>query len=433
MEMDQLLRGVEISAEEGLKSWEARDREFEKDESSTLGQHNLDDSSTRTKITHVEAFGFGFIGSVLSVAYGCWGSQPAALLVMQFSFRAEKRSHRYQSAEISICFESQTNSSVGLPSAGSPIVQSWHPVNNRKTHPLTDPLRGNPSHAPSSATTSTLNPSQPTQQLSWPIQEFWIRGRTWSRKTRQEAHEVLWSVTEAEGSVIGISEPIRLAVIVTYPGPFSAIVDVKATTGFGLKMRNLPWSRDDPLLFDGQTAKGKSPLASDFRAMNDEEVLRYISDPDISSPDASQAPSKSLDNQNKKLKQSTAAAKADSASRKVYRVRGLPIFWTRPFFIGVVSASITVKEDSVRVHSFAENPYRPERMAIVSLDSHDSHDGALIPNKKMEWLIQVKLPDEEATPKGPRDKPIQLLFDSHFYGFSELGLLSTYTSARIAE
>jgi hypothetical protein len=238
-------------------------------------------------------------------------------------------------------------------------------------------------------------------------------------------------MTEAEGSVTGISEPIRLAVIVTYPGPFSAVVDVKATTGFGLKMRNLPWSHDDSLLFNGRTPKGKSPPASDFHAMNGEEILGYISDPDISSPDASQALSKSLDNQNKTLKQSTGAAMADSASRKVYRVRGLPLFWSRPFFIGVVSASITVREDSVRVHSYTENPYRSERMAIVSLDS--SHDEVLTPNTKMEWLIQVKLPNREATPKGLHDKPIQLLFDTHFYGFSELGLLSTYTSTRIAE
>jgi protein SERAC1 len=430
MEMDQQPLDVGTSAEEVLKSWEARDREFEKDESSTLAQHNLDESSTRTKITHVEAFGFGFIGSVLSVAYGSWSSQPAALLVMQFSFRAKERSRRYQSSEISIRFESRSHSSTGLPNAGSPIVQSWHPTNNRKTPSLTDPLRSNGSHAPPSASTSALNSSQSARQSPWPIQEFWIRGRTWSRKTSQDAHEVLWSVTEAEGSVTGISEPIRLAVIVTYPGPFLAVVDVKATTGFGLKMRNPPWSRDDPLLFDGQTIKGKSPPVSDFHTMNDEDILRYISDPDISSPGASLALSKSLDNQNKTLKKSTATVKAGSASRKVYRVRGLPLFWSRPFFIGVVSASITVREDSVRVHSYTENPYRPERMAIVSLDSDNE---VLTPNTKMEWLIQVKLPNQEVTPKSLHDKPIQLIFDSHFYGFSELGLLSTYTSARIAE
>jgi len=162
-------------------------------------------------------------------------------------------------------------------------------------------------------------------------------------------------------------EPIRLAVIVRYSGLFSAVVDVKATTGFGLKMRNLLWSRDDPLLFNGGTSKGKSSPASDFHAMNDEEILGYISDPDISSPDASQALSKSLDNQNKTLKQSTVAAKANSTSRKVYRVRGFPLFWSRTFFIGVVSASIAVREDSARVHSYTENLYRSERIAIAVL------------------------------------------------------------------
>lgn len=430
MEMDQEDLAVGISAEEVLKSWEARDREFEKDESSTLAQHNLDDSSTRTKITHVEAFGFGFIGSVLSVAYGCWGSRPAALLVMQYSFRAKERSRRYQSAEISIRFEPRTHSSVGLPSAGFPIVQSWYPTNNRKSHAPTGPLEGNPIHAPPSASPSSLNSSQSTRQSSWPIREFWIRGRTWSRKTSQDAHEVLWSVTESEGSDTGISEPIRLAVIVTYPGPFSAVVDVKASTGFGLKLRSLPWSRDDPLLFNGRTPKGKIPPASDFHAMKEEDILGYISDPDISSPDASEAPGKSLDSQSKTKKQSTATAKAGSTSRKVYRVRGLPLVWSRPFFIGVVSASLTVREDSVMVHSYTQNPYRSERMAIVSFDSHNE---ALTPNTKMEWLIQPKWPSQEATPKGLHDKPIQLLFDSHFYGFSELGLLSTFTSARIAE
>jgi protein SERAC1 len=430
VEMDKPPLNVEPS-EEASKSWETRYQEFEEDESSTLGQHNLDDTSTRTKITHIEGLGFGVIGSVLSLAYGCWLNQPAALLVMQFSFRAKERSRRYKNAEISVCFESGAASSGGPPNTVSPVVRSWYPKNNRTTKPLTNRFGGNPSHTPPPASTHTLNSSQSTGQSVWPAEEFWIRGRTWSRKNREEPHVVLWSMTEAESSATGISEQIRLAVIVTFSGHFRAVVDIKATLGFGLKLRNFPWSRDDPILFDGNTPKGKSPPTSDFNAITDQELLDYVSDPNISSLNTSLTPNESTSDQNKRSEQSTAAAKTYPASRRVYRVRGLLPFWSLAISVKILSASIKVREDSVRVHSFAENPYRAEKMAIISLE--DSHNGALILNTKMEWLVQAQLSNEEATTEIMDGKPIQLLFDSHFYGFSELGLLSIDSSACIAE
>jgi hypothetical protein len=81
---------------------------------------------------------------------------------------------------------------------------------------------------------------------------------------------------------------------------------------------------------------------------------------------------------------------------------------------------MNVREESVRVHSFAENPYRADKMAIVSFG--EPPDGMLIPNKKLEWLVQLQLSKKEANAGDGATQVVQLLFDTHFHGFSELGL-----------
>lgn len=428
--MDQPSADVSIS-EADWRTWTTRHEEWNEDkDGGQLGQHNSD-SSTRTKITHIEGLGYGLIGSVLALRYGTWLKQPAALLVMEFSFRARKRLFRYKDAQISISFDSRTGATGSTPDTATPAISSWYPKNNRKAKRQTEHSNSNPNHTFSSASNTTLDSSPPTEQSIWPVEEFWVRGRTWSHKNRQEAHEVVWSVTESEGNIAGIAEEIRVAVIVKYSGPFRAMVDVKATIGFGLTVRNLPWSQDDPLLFDGNTPKGARPSSSDFSALKLPELLGYISDPMISM-DIPQANNENPTHSNTPSKKPIATGSADSMPRRVYRVRGIPFSWSRLSFIEAISASsLKVKADSVQVHSFAENPYRSEKLAVVSFDK--SLDEVLKPNKSLEWLVLAQLSTEGATRETQKNNnTIQFLFDTHFHGFSELGLLpanhSPYTT-----
>lgn len=424
--MDQPPAGVDFSGD--LGTWETRYSTWEDDETAgQLGQHNPDDTSTRTKITHIEGLGYGIIGSVLSLAYGTWLNRPAALLVMEFGFRARKKSFRYRNTQISVSFDSRTVSVDRTPSATPPVVCAWYPRNNRAPNRRT---RDDSNHTSSSASYSILNSSQSTGQLLWPGEEFWIRGRSWSHRRRQEPHEVVWNVTETDNSITGISEQVRLAVIVTYSEPFSAVVDVKATIGFGLTVRNFPWSQDDPLLFDGSTPKGTPPPTPDFSAITNQELLRYLSDPNVSMS-IPQTRGATISTRNIPLGESATTGNADSTPRKVYRVRGLPFSWSRCTFIQMLSDSMKITEDSVRVHSFAENPYRAEKMAIISFD--ESHSILLSPSKKMEWQVQLQLSNNEATAEQSDDKVIQLLFDTHFLGFSELGHLPANPSPYVAE
>ena len=237
-------------------------------------------------------------------------------------------------------------------------------------------------------------------------------------------------MTETDNSITGISEQVRLAVIVTYSEPFRAVVDVKATIGFGLTVRNFPWSQDDPLLFDGSTPKGTPPPTSDFSAITDQQLLCYLSDPNVSMS-IPQTRSTTISPRNISLGKSAATGDTDSRPRKVYRVRGLPFSWSRCTFIQMLSDSMKIREDSVRVHSFTENPYRAEKMAIISFE--ESHNELLCPNKKMEWQVKIQLPNNEATAEQSDDKVIQLLFDTHFLGFSELGHLPANPSPYVAE
>jgi hypothetical protein len=406
-------------AQENMNPWGMRQGEWEEDNGAgQLGQHNPDAASTRTKITHIEGLGYGIIGSVLSLAYGSWLGQPAALLIMEFGFSAKRKLFRYKDIEISISFDAGTLSTVKSPNAKPPVVCSWYPKNNRTSKRRAKSLGDNLNHT-LSASDSTSTSILSTAQWMWPVEEFWIRGRKWSARHRQEPHEVIWNVTDTENSISGISEQIRLAVIVTYSEPFRAVVGVKATIGFGLPVRNFPWSQDDPLLFDGKTPKGAPPPNSDFSALTEQDLLGYISDPNLAM-ETNHTHMITTNHQSLSLDQSTAIGYSGSRPRRVCRVRGIPTFWSGPTLIHVLSSSMTTSENAIRLHSFAENPYRAEKMAIVSFE--ESHDEVLNPNHKKEWLIQAQLPNEGAYTKLGDGKVIQLLLDTHFYGFSELGL-----------
>jgi protein SERAC1 len=429
--MEQPLADTDV-AEADLKTWETRFGEWKEDQGAgQLGQHNFDDTSTRTKITHIEGAGYGLIGRVLALAYGSWSKQPAALLVMEFSFRAGKGSLRYKDAEISISFEPRTVSSGKTPNATAPVVSSWYPKNNRISKRQTANAGSGLNHIPTAAWDPTLDSSQPAEQSMWPAEEFWIRGRQWSRKHRQEPHEVIWNVTEIKGSTTGISEEIRLAVIVTHSGSFRAVVGVKATIGFGLPVKNFPWSQDDPLLFDGTTPKGACPSTSDFNAITNQDLLIYLSDSNLSAMNVPQTRDGPSSHQKISSKQSTVATNVDSRSRRVYRVRGIPLLWSQLSFTEILSTSMKVKKDFVRVHSFAENPYRTEKMAVVSFE--EIQGGVLIPHNKLEWLLYARLSNKGATAEQTDEELVELLFDTHFLGFSELGLLPTNPSPHITE
>ena len=409
------------TSEDIIGSWQAREREFEEDDGSgILGQRNTDDTATRTKITHLQGLGYGIIGTVSSVAYGSWYGSPAALCVMQFRFRAKEGVGRYKNAEIWVSFEPRASSDNDASRASHPIIRSFYPENNRSKGPHV----GEENHLLSGTipSSSTVTSSSSILVSQWPTDEYRIKGMTWSSKDADEPHEVFWKLFEAEGSGRGISEQVRLAAIVGFSGPFRAVITVKATTAFGLKLRKLPWSHDDPIFFDGETRKGRSPPSSDFSSIIESDFLGYICDPAIS---VTSVPANLAETA---VKQPETKPQSGNKSETVFRIRGIPSACSRDDFVELLQAWLGVAKEQFQLRSFTPNPYRDERMAMLSFTAIPT--ALTVSSPKKEWRIEGSLLLQDQT---AHTRKVVLHFDTHFYGFSALGLSSISSSNYKAE
>ncbi|EWZ87293.1 hypothetical protein FOWG_09190 [Fusarium oxysporum f. sp. lycopersici MN25] len=392
--------------EEGIPiSWEPRWCQFDHlKEELWLGQHNVDDTSTRTKITHIDFFGLGVIGSVCSVAYGTWSdsptslTSPAALVVMQFDFRAGSGPLRYKSAEISISFKGQK------PGTCHPVIHQFFPTSNKSR-----------SSQPALRRSASMLPSDP---FIWSPDEYIIRGKTWLSKGVQEPDEVTWTINEIHGSKFGICEPVKLAFIVAHRGPFQATVEVEATTAISLiKISNTPWSRDDPLLFDCITHKGMPLPATNLNELEPQALADYIALASPSSSALSTVVSGLVTAPSSSPKQESTS----TSSGAVYRVQGIPATCIRGQFIKGLATALNLDATSIRIHSFMANPYgtRVEMMSVLSF--HKTPEFLCVKSTKKEWHLDVTLPSQGTESTPAENTTIKLLFDTHFLGFSVVG------------
>ncbi|SCO86396.1 uncharacterized protein FRV6_10523 [Fusarium oxysporum] len=391
--MDQLNPTYAVAeTEEGIPtSWEPRWCQFDHlKEELWLGQHNVDDTSTRTKITHIDFFGLGVIGSVCSVAYGTWSdsptspTSPAALVVMQFDFRAGSGPLRYKSAEISISFKGQK------PGTSHPVIHQFFPTSNKS--------RGS---QPALRRSASMLPSDP---FIWSPDEFIIRGKTWLSKGVQEPDEVTWTINEIHG--------------IAHRGPFQATVEVEATTAISLiKISNTPWSRDDPLLFDCITHKGMPLPATNLNELESQALADYIALASPSSSALSTVVSGLVTAPSSSPKQESTS----TSSGAVYRVQGIPATCIRGQFIKGLATALNLDATSIRIHSFMANPYgtRVEMMSVLSFQK--TPEFLCVKSTKKEWHLDVTLPSQGTESTPAENTTIKLLFDTHFLGFSVVG------------
>ncbi|KAI3583884.1 hypothetical protein IWW34DRAFT_901729 [Fusarium oxysporum f. sp. albedinis] len=378
--------------EEGIPiSWEPRWCQFDHlKEELWLGQHNVDDTSTRTKITHIDFFGLGVIGSVCSVAYGTWSdsptspTSPAALVVMQFDFRAGSGPLRYKSAEISISFKGQK------PGTSHPVIHQFFPTSNKSR-----------SSQPALRRSASMLPSDP---FIWSPDEYIIRGKTWLSKGVQEPDEVTWTINEIHG--------------MAHRGPFQATVEVEATTAISLiKISNTPWSQDDPLLFDCITHKGMPLPATNLNELESQALADYIALASPSSSALSTVVSGLVTAPSSSPKQESTS----TSSGAVYRVQGIPATCIRGQFIKGLATALNLDATSIRIHSFMANPYgtRVEMMSVLSF--HKTPEFLCVKSTKKEWHLDVTLPSQGTESTPAENTAIKLLFDTHFLGFSVVG------------
>jgi protein SERAC1 len=118
---------------------------------------------------------------------------------------------------------------------------------------------------------------------------------------------------------------------VTFQGPFIATVDVSATVGVGLKLRNFPWSRDDPC-YSTKTSSIISlpPVGPSSGVLAASRAAARDSAPPSTKPEM----------------------ETSSTSRPVYRVQGIPGSCRRVPFVKSLAAALRTEPSSIRVHSF---------------------------------------------------------------------------------
>ncbi|KAK2930244.1 Alpha/Beta hydrolase fold [Fusarium oxysporum f. sp. vasinfectum] len=370
--------------EEGIPiSWEPRWCQFDHlKEELWLGQHNADDTSTRTKITHIDFFGLGVIGSVCSVAYGTWSdsptspTSPAALVVMQFDFRAGSGPLRYKSAEISISFKGQK------PGTSHPVIHQFFPTSNKS--------RGS---QPALRRSASMLPSDP---FIWSPDEFIIRGKTWLSKGVQEPDEVTWTINEIHGSHRRGRSHHRNQ---PYQDQQHSMVS------------------DDPLLFDCITHKGMPLPATNLNELESQALADYIALASPSSSALSTVVSGLVTAPSSSPKQESTS----TSSGAVYRVQGIPATCIRGQFIKGLATALNLDATSIRIHSFMANPYgtRVEMMSVLSF--HKTPDFLCVTSTKKEWHLDVTLPSQGTESTPAENTTIKLLFDTHFLGFSVVG------------
>ncbi|KAB5522022.1 hypothetical protein GE09DRAFT_1293739 [Coniochaeta sp. 2T2.1] len=220
--------------------------------------------------------------------------------------------------------------------------------------------------------------------FTWPSGEYSVSARKWTGRDSEVENEIIWKLQETKGSKFGICDSIRLAAVVAWSGPFKATVD------------------DDPLLFDGVTCKGITLPASDLSALDSRVLAQFVCEAKSMSPLPAAvvgpvAPDESA----------VSVPKKHRTSATVYRVRGIPWSYNRAELARVLCTTLKVDEHSIHICSFAPNPYRPEKMAVVSFDS-ELDELQRTPTKN-EWTVCAK----------QEEKPF--IFDTNFLGFTSLG------------
>lgn len=390
---------------DALQSYETRGPTLhESDDSVTLGQKNSDSTSTRTKITQVELGSLGIIGTVLSVTYGTWDAKPAACITLRFDFRCKDGQFRFGSSEIGVSFTAFPQAQVGKGSTprlrtkniNSPVVVFFYPQDHKLPSPTV------------SEKSSVGDDTGRTQT------RFSLKGRTWSKTTRDEPHQVFWTMHEDAAAKSGISDAVCLCIVVRHLGSFQATVEARAKLTLGVTLRNLPWSEDDPLLFDGVTGKGPQLEIKEYDSLAVENWTEWLSRfTRIGSSTSSLCSVRG-----------TAGATQDAKTVRdemAYRVRAIPKNWSETYFLDKLTALFQMGHCArdIRVLSFAPSafPLRQEKSAVISFSKGAPQ---VLSDEKQRWVLEV--PEDPSADEAGR---VELVFDLTFDGLTPLGKNAT--------
>jgi len=98
-------------------------------------------------------------------------------------------------------------------------------------------------------------------------------------------------------------------------------------------------------------------------------------------------------------------------------VRGIPFHYDYNATYSILKAGLGDQaEGELKVQSLTENPYRHEKVATIQLDLTPAIFLDEVSQGKSEWQIEVA----EFLVSDNTNKPVQLVIDTHFRGFTPL-------------
>ena len=406
MEEDSLLD------QEAYRSYGPRNANFERlGGSGWLKPLKNQNDDIRAKITHVESLGLGILGTTQSVNYGTWKNEPACLVCLRFNHRSSLGSTAFRNVEILVSCEPWRSRSSDLP-----VLRNFSPRQSRVRQDDEHGTWGWESMQRCWATTnSDTDPSQAAAKNKTQVVAR-LSGQPWSDKRRSAAHQILWSLDDQSEGRWDIPDELNFAFVVQYISTFQASVEVKAKTRIGLPfpLMAIPWSRDDPLLFNGKTQIGTLSVSNEFDRFSEADwakVAPYVPDWGEEASKKSNLPTRST--------QTPLNSKHETRSEATYRVRGLPDGCDYVETRRLIALTLLIDESSVKVESLAESPYRRESIATVTFREPPGMlvDGAA--EGKNEWQFETE--NFSGAPTEVRKETfgkLSLIIDTHFYGFT---------------
>ena len=252
-------------------TFDKRDVEWVEDpEGATLGQVNTDDS-TRKKITHTEFVGCGITGSVEGVHYGTWEDKSACLVLMQFVFWSNTGFLRLKRADLTITFLEGVDQASGSETPAVCLFGLPHPETRKWTADM-----GITAGVALGAFSVGPHASMARESEITKEHRLRIEGKLYGRPKSSVKDKVQWRLQEAEKMGYGIPDIFNVGVVVSYNGPFQATVNVKATTAASIPITCPPWSKDQPLLFDTRTVKGKKLSTTKFEELLEADWRKLV-------------------------------------------------------------------------------------------------------------------------------------------------------------
>lgn len=401
-------------------SYLTRDTDFVKDSGAgELGLKNVSDD-IRAKVTHVESLGLGILGTVRTVSYGAWENKPACLIVLQFNHRGSSSASAFRRIEILVSCEPWVSKCLDE----QPVLRNFSPRRQlvRLDHDRGiwgwDALERSWAFNDSSSAHARANANNETRTTPG------VSGSAWSRKRRMEPHQISWVIDTGKKEQWQVPDQLSFAFVVQYHSAFKATVELNAKTHVGLPfpLVALPWSKDDPLLFNGKTQMGHFAYTLDFDLLLDIDwanLVPYLPDwGEIGRSTRTQITSE-------ESAQQLEAPRKQSDRDVVYRVRRIPVHYKRSEIPRLLSQVLLVEdEETIKVWSLAESPYRSEKIATVTFAQVPDmlvKDGT---KNRYEWNFEARDLFDEAR-DGTRTSFTQtppIAVDTNFLGFTPLHL-----------